>query len=162
MFLRIQVLFEEKMEIYLTFGVSRPTDFPDKTCVKEAGEALKQRMISGSSNLYFYEDLQVLQNVAFPSVELKMLSQVPRTQGYGKRLCASRRNSGGGTGCRNLESVMWRMIWIRILNLLLRSCSSLPERKETLTEVLKSFSLVDEGQISNPSKSVILRSQRIA
>lgn len=25
MFLRIQVLFEEKMEIYLTFGVSRPT-----------------------------------------------------------------------------------------------------------------------------------------
>ena len=97
MFLRIQVLFEEKMEIYLTFGVSRPTDFPDKTCVKEAGEALRQRMISGSSNLYFYEDLQV------------------------------------------------RMIWIRILNLLLRSCSSLPERKETLTEVLKSFSLVDEA-----------------
>lgn len=36
---------------------------------------MKQRMISGSSNLYFYEDLQVLQSVAFPSVELKMLSQ---------------------------------------------------------------------------------------
>ncbi|MFR7843161.1 MAG: response regulator [Gallintestinimicrobium sp.] len=98
MFLRIQVLFEEKMEIYLTFGVSRPTDFPDKTCVKEAGEALRQRMISGSSNLYFYEDLQVLQSVVFPSVELKMPESVPRTQGYGKRLCASRRNSGGGPG----------------------------------------------------------------
>lgn len=144
MFLRIQVLFEEKMEIYLTFGVSRPTDFPDKTCVKEAGEALRQRMISGSSNLYFYEDLQVLQSVVFPSVELKMLSQYLERRDMEnvyvllEEILAEDRVQKSG-----IRYV--RMIWIRILNLLLRSCSSLPERKETLTEVLKSFSLVDEA-----------------
>ena len=144
MFLRIQVLFEEKMEIYLTFGVSRPTDFPNKTCVKEAGEALRQRMISGSSNLYFYEDLQVLQSVVFPSVELKMLSQYLERRDMEnvyvllEEILAEDRVQKSG-----IRYV--RMIWIRILNLLLRSCSSLPERKETLTEVLKSFSLVDEA-----------------
>lgn len=105
MFLRIQVLFEEKMEIYLTFGVSRPTDFPDKTCVKEAGEALRQRMISGSSNLYFYEDLQVLQSVVFPSVELKMLSQYLERGIWKTFMCFSKK-FWRRTGCRNLESVM--------------------------------------------------------
>ncbi len=82
----------------------------------------------GSSNLYFYEDLQVLQSVVFPSVELKMLSQYLERRDMEnvyvllEEILAEDRVQKSG-----IRYV--RMIWIRILNLLLRSCSSLPGKR---------------------------------
>lgn len=85
-------------------------------------------MISGSSNLYFYEDLQVLQSVVFPSVELKMLSQYLERRDMEnvyvllEEILAEDRVQKSG-----IRYV--RMIWIRILNLLLRSWQQSPGKE---------------------------------
>ena len=59
---------KEKWEFYLTIGVSRCRSQLEGKETSEARQALKQRIIYGKANIYFYEDIRILGEQEIPSV----------------------------------------------------------------------------------------------
>ena len=63
------------MGIYLTIGVSRCRSQLEGKETSEARQALKQRIIYGKANIYFYEDIRILGEQEFPVSQLHLLEQ---------------------------------------------------------------------------------------
>lgn len=74
-FLRMRSVLEKKMDIYMTTGVSRPCSQVHTKTATEARIALKQRIIYGNGNIYFYEDIRILGEQEFPVSQLHLLEQ---------------------------------------------------------------------------------------
>lgn len=74
-FLRMCSVLEKKMGIYLTVGVSRCCSEVQGKEAAEARQALKQRIIYGKANIYFYENIKILGEQEFPVSQLHLLEQ---------------------------------------------------------------------------------------
>ena len=74
-YLRMRSVLEKKMGIYLTIGVSRCRSQLEGKETSEARQALKQRIIYGKANIYFYEDIRILGEQEFPVSQLHLLEQ---------------------------------------------------------------------------------------
>lgn len=74
-FLRMRSVLEKKMDIYMTTGVSRPCSQVHTKTATEARITLKQRIIYGNGNIYFYEDIRILGEQEFPVSQLHLLEQ---------------------------------------------------------------------------------------
>ena len=70
LFLKMRSVLEVKMDIYLTFGVSKATEQMRGKAVSEAKDALKQRIIYGNSNIYFHEDIVIWNEQEFPRTQI--------------------------------------------------------------------------------------------
>ena len=71
-YLRMRSVLEKKMGIYLTIGVSRCRSQLEGKETSEARQALKQRIIYGKANIYFYEDIRILGEQEFPVSQLHL------------------------------------------------------------------------------------------
>lgn len=142
-FLRVYSLFEKKLEVTLTMGMSSVCAQAGIRMQEEASEALKQQIVYGRANIYFYEDRKMLEAKNFPTSELMMLGSYMERRDMESmkqavhRIFSEQLSSRYGIG-------YIRMIWVRILNMFLQNLRD-PETNEEQTEkILSSFSLVDE------------------
>lgn len=143
-FLRVYSLFEKKLEVSLTMGMSSVSTQPGIRMQEEAAEALKQQIVYGRANIYFYEDRMMLEAKNFPTSELMMLgSYIERRDVEGLKQAVHRIFSEQLSSRYGIGYI--RMIWVRILNMFLQSLRDLETKEEQMEKILSSFSLVDEA-----------------
>lgn len=120
---KLQGVLWNKMGISMSVGISAVTDVLSKKGTREAQEAFSQRLIHGSGNIYFYDDIKLLCAKAMPTGELNMLRQYIERNDIGNiQFIINTIFSDERIHEYNVNYI--RMIWIRIVGILLRSASS--------------------------------------
>ena len=144
-FLKMRSVLEKKMEIYLTFGVSRCAEDIRIDSVKEAQSALKQRIIYGNSNLYFYEDIKIMKKQQFSPSQMHLLEQY-----IGKNELHKIKDLlydiFSETMVREYGTPYIRIMWVRILNLILHLYSRKSGQWSGIEKALMNFNLPDQIQ----------------
>lgn len=136
-FLGMQAVFEKNMDIILSFGISKPSKIINEKCKKQAEKALNQRILFGKANIYFYEDMKTVPIESFPISELNNLET------YIKRKETDKAKNTV-LGIFSKEALQkyginyLRVMWVRVLNLLLRNSSDYDEND--IEVVLSGFS----------------------
>mgnify|MGYP000034347592 CR=1 FL=1 len=143
-FLKLQNIFEKKMDIFLTFGLSRGTLHLSAASKNEAMEALKQRLVYGTSNIYFYEDASIFQTEQFPTAALNMLYHYIERHDIGNiQTLIHEIFSEEKLIKYNVTYI--RVMWVRILNMVLRNFNSKGiQNPKSMEKLLSSFSILDE------------------
>lgn len=142
-FLKLHTLFYQKMAIPLSLGVSCSAQRLSDKCRREAKEALKQRLLHGASNIFFYEDRKVLEGKSFPVAELNMLEHymerrdIENVQITIRKIFSEELLEKYGAGYVHI-------MWVRMLNMTLHNFSRELTEHEGMEELLSSFSMVDE------------------
>ncbi len=142
-FLKMKSLLEYKMSLYLTFGVSSASAHVNESSCREAKEALYQRVIYGRSNLYFYEDMLMIQKIQFPVMELNLLQQYLQRRDL-DNIRVMIWEIFSGERILKYHAPYVRMIWIRILNLLIHNLGESANRPEVVKKMLDGFSVSEE------------------
>lgn len=150
LFIQLQNLIWRYLSISLTIGVSSAREGSLNECITQAQEAFLQRMIHGNSNLYCYDDIKLLSVDNFPTSEINMLSQYIERHDVGNiefminEILSNER-------VKNSNATYIRIIWIRIVNILLKvsntNFTKEPKNGEKLVlnfEVLDSFQSLEE------------------
>ncbi len=140
----------KKMKISLTCGISSVTDTISEVCNKEAQKAFLQRMIHGKSNIYFYEDVKILSGTQFPVSELHMLRQYIERHDVGN-IEFLIQDIFSEERLKKYNAAYIRIIWARIIHILLNAASSTytsdlknMEKLVLNFETLDTFSSVEE------------------
>lgn len=144
-FLKIQSEFEKKIEIPLTLGMSRFTDQLSMKCKREAKEALKQKLLYGAANIYFYEDRKVLEAKQFPMAELTMMERYMERRDM-EHMQKTIQKIFSEKLIVKYGANYIRIMWVRILNMVLHNFNNgmMEHEKGGIEEILSGFSLVDE------------------
>lgn len=150
LFTNLLNIMRKKMNISLTCGISSVTDTISEVCNKEAQEAFLQRLIHGKSNIYFYEDINILSSIQFPASELHMLRQYIERHDVGNiefliyDIFSEER-------MRKYNAACIRIIWARIIHILLNAASGVytndlknMEKLVLNLEIFDTFSSMDE------------------
>ena len=133
-FLRMRSVLEKKMGIYLTIGVSRCCSQVQGREAAEARQALKQRIIYGKANIFFYEDIKILGEQEFPVSQLHLLEQYMEHNEISEELV------------KKYGSGYLRIMWIRILNILLHHYDRRGGNAAEIEKLLQSYNLPDQIQ----------------
>lgn len=144
-FLRMRSVLEKKMDIYMTTGVSRPCSQVHTKTATEARTALKQRIIYGNANIYFYEDIRILGEQEFPVSQLHLLEQymehneIFKVKNLVQEIFSEELVKKYGSG-------YLRIMWIRILNILLHHYDRRGRNAGEVEKLLQSYNLPDQIQ----------------
>ena len=144
-FLRMRSVLEKKMDIYMTTGVSRPCSQVHTKTATEARIALKQRIIYGNGNIYFYEDIRILGEQEFPVSQLHLLEQymehneIFKVKNLVQEIFSEELVKKYGSG-------YLRIMWIRILNILLHHYDRRGRNAGEVEKLLQSYNLPDQIQ----------------
>lgn len=142
-FLKMQSIFEKKMNVLLTMGISSCSDKVNQDSRKEAKEALNQRLLHGKHNVYFYEDLKMLEASHFPTSEVNMLDHyLERRDVENVRKTVARIFSEDLIIRYGANYI--RIMWVRILNLILHRFDTGAGENDKTEHILLGFGLVDE------------------
>ena len=142
-FVRIYTLFERKLDVFLSMGVSSCRKSLDAAARREAGEALKWRDAQDRLALCFYRDRKMLEVKNFPTAELNLLGVFMERgdlEGMRKsigRILAEQLHS-------RYSAQFTHMILGRILNMALLAFPASEGREERLEELMSGFTLADE------------------
>lgn len=148
-FARIYTLFEKKLDVFLSMGVSGFREILDINARREAEEALKWRSAQERLNLCFYEDRKMLEVKSFPTAELNLLGMfMERGDLEGMRRSIGRIFSQQHRSRYSAQFI--HMILGRILNMTLLAFPAGEGREERLEELMSGFELADET--SEPTK----------
>lgn len=113
----------KKIGISITIGVSSVDRSLNADNLSQANEAFLQRVIHGSGNLYFYDDIKILSAEKFPNSELQMLKQYIDRHDVGNiQFMINEILSDERVSQYNANYI--RVMWMRILNILLKSSGS--------------------------------------
>lgn len=142
-FLEMRTVLEKQMGIYLTMGISSQTRRLSAGVLGEAESALRQRTIYGDGNLYFYEDNAVFSGKSFPASELYFLEQY-LVQGNINGIHKLLSELFSEKMLLNCGVSYIRILWVRILNLLLKYYE--PEIRQYIgvEDLLHNFRVLDE------------------
>lgn len=145
MFLRMRSVLEKKMDIYTTVGISRCTQSVSGKAASEARHALKQYVIYGKGNIYFYEDVKILTEEEFPVSQLHMLGQyMERNEIYKVKNLVQEMFSEELV--KKYGSAYLRIMWIRIMNILLHHYERRGRTAAEVEKILQSYNLPDQIQ----------------
>lgn len=142
-FLEMRTVLEKKMGIYLTMGASSQTHRLSAHALGEAESALRQRTIYGDGNLYFYEDNMVFSQKSFPASKLYLLEQ-HLTQGNLNGILKLLSELFSDDMLQNCGVSYIRILWVRILNLLLKYYEPEIRRYIGIETLLHNFRVLDE------------------
>lgn len=111
------------IKISITIGISSIGENIYAESLREAQEAFLQRVIHGNGNLYFYDDIKILTAEKFPFSELQLLKQYIDRHDVGNiQFILNEILSDGRVSQYNANYI--RVMWMRILNILLKSANS--------------------------------------
>ena len=144
-YLRMRSVLEKKMGIYLTIGVSRCRSQLEGKETSEARQALKQRIIYGKANIYFYEDIRILGEQEFPVSQLHLLEQyIEHNEIFKVKNLVQEIFSEELV--KKYGSTYLRIMWIRILNLLLHHYERRGRNAAEIEKMLQNYNLLDRIQ----------------
>ncbi len=144
-YLRMRSVLEKKMGIYLTIGVSRCRSQLEGKETSEARQALKQRIIYGKANIYFYEDIRILGEQEFPLSQLHLLEQyIEHNEIFKVKNLVQEIFSEELV--KKYGSAYLRIMWIRILNLLLHHYERRGRNAAEIEKMLQNYNLLDRIQ----------------
>lgn len=144
-YLRMRSVLEKKMGIYLTIGVSRCRSQLEGKETSEARQALKQRIIYGKANIYFYEDIRILGEQEFPVSQLHLLEQyIEHNEIFKVKNLVQEIFSEELV--KKYGSAYLRIMWIRILNLLLHHYERRGRNAAEIEKMLRNYNLLDRIQ----------------
>ena len=144
-YLRMRSVLEKKMGIYLTIGVSRCRSQLEGKETSEARQALKQRIIYGKANIYFYEDIRILGEQEFPVSQLHLLEQyIKHNEIFKVKNLVQEIFSEELV--KKYGSAYLRIMWIRILNLLLHHYERRGRNAAEIEKMLQNYNLLDRIQ----------------
>ena len=144
-YLRMRSVLEKKMGIYLTIGVSRCRSQLEGKETSEARQALKQRIIYGKANIYFYEDIRILGEQEFPVSQLHLLEQyIEHNEIFKVKNLVQEIFSEELV--KKYGSAYLRIMWIRILNLLLHHYERRGRNAAEIEKMLQTYNLLDRIQ----------------
>lgn len=142
-FLEMRAVLEKQMGIYLTMGTSSQTHRLSSGILGEAESALRQRTIYGDGNLYFYEDNTVFSGKSFPSSELYFLEQY-LIQGNVNSILKLLSQLFSEEMLQSCGVSYVRILWVRILNLLLKYYEPEIRKYIGVEDLLHNFRTLDE------------------
>ena len=123
------------MHISVSIGVSSIRSHLYMKGTREAQEAFRQRLIHGNGNIYFYDDIKLLDLQQIPASELHMLNQYVERLDIGNIQCMI--NSIFSDERIQKYNVNYiRMMWVRIVGILLKSANSTFEKEPRRAEQL--------------------------
>ena len=144
-YLRMRSVLEKKMGIYLTIGVSRCRSQLEGKETSEARQALKERIIYGKANIYFYEDIRILGEQEFPVSQLHLLEQyIEHNEIFKVKNLVQEIFSEELV--KKYGSAYLRIMWIRILNLLLHHYERRGRNAAEIEKMLQNYNLLDRIQ----------------
>lgn len=144
-YLRMRSVLEKKMGIYLTIGVSRCRSQLEGKETSEARQALKQRIIYGKANIYFYEDIRILGEQEFPVSQLHLLEQyIEHNEIFKVKNLVQEIFSEELV--KKYGSAYLQIMWIRILNLLLHHYERRGRNAAEIEKMLQNYNLLDRIQ----------------
>lgn len=144
-YLRMRSVLEKKMGIYLTIGVSRCRSQLEGKETSEARQALKQRIIYGKANIYFYEDIRILGEQEFPVSQLHLLEQyIEHNEIFKVKNLVQEIFSEELV--KKYGSAYLRIMWIRILNLLLHHYERRGRNAAEIEKMLQNYNFLDRIQ----------------
>ena len=144
-YLRMRSVLEKKMGIYLTIGVSRCRSQLEGKETSEARQALKQRIIYGKANIYFYEDIRILGEQEVPVSQLHLLEQyIEHNEIFKVKNLVQEIFSEELV--KKYGSAYLRIMWIRILNLLLHHYERRGRNAAEIEKMLQNYNLLDRIQ----------------
>ena len=144
-YLRMRSVLEKKMGIYLTIGVSRCRSQLEGKETSEARQALKQRIIYGKANIYFYEDIRILGEQEFPVSQRHLLEQyIEHNEIFKVKNLVQEIFSEELV--KKYGSAYLRIMWIRILNLLLHHYERRGRNAAEIEKMLQNYNLLDRIQ----------------
>lgn len=118
-----------------SIGVSSIKDHLYLKGTKEAKKAFQQRLIYGNGNLYFYDDIRLLDFMQLPTAQLHMLNQYIERLDIGN-IQFMINTIFSDEYIKKYHISYIRMMWIRIVGIILKSSSSIlqnePEKIEEL------------------------------
>ncbi len=141
-FLKMRSVLEKKMEIYLTFGVSRCAGDLLPQSAREAHNALQQRIVYGNANLYFFEDMKLMSQQEFPSSQMHLIDQYIRKNEFHKLKALLNEIFSEGLIRRHGTSYL-RIMWVRILNMLFHYYGQQAGASAGLEKLLDNYNLPD-------------------
>lgn len=142
-FARIYTLFEKKLDVFLSMGVSGFREILDINARREAEEALKWHSAQDRLNLCFYEDRKMLEVKSFPTAELNLLGTfMERGNLEGMRRSIERIFSEQHKFRYSVQFI--HIILGRILNMTFLAFPAGEGREDRLEELMSGFELADE------------------
>ena len=153
-FLEMRSVLEKRMNIYLTLGVSRYTLLMGRKSASEALGALKQRIIYGDSNIYFYEDTGIFREQKFPVSQIHLLdsylekNEIHKIKNLLQEIFSEELMRKYGTP-------YLRIMWVRILNVILQHYDK-KRRASSMEKLLMSFNLPDQIQSASEIQQRII------
>lgn len=142
LFLRMQSLFGEQMEVTLSFGVSKPSGTISRLVVREAEAALKRRLVYGKSGIYFSEDDSLPSMEQLPVAELNRLSTLIEHREM-KKIRELLKDLFSDDKAGRYNPSYLRVLWVGALNLLLKKVSLSANSQENMEKILASFHQID-------------------
>ena len=121
-FLKMLYLFEEELGVHLTFGVSGLSRRLCAEVLQQAEDALKERLVYEHSSIYFYDEIETISEINFPSVQLNMLNQYLERRDIAK-VRAVIIEIFGKEYLKKYHIHYIRIMWVRVLNLIFRNFS---------------------------------------
>jgi two-component system response regulator YesN len=144
-FLRMQPVLEEKLGIFISFGVSRIQHELTARSVRETESALKQRLIYGRSNLYFFEDIKLFSEKKFPMVQMNLLNQcIERNEMEKARVLIEEIFSE--ELAKTYGTTYLRIMWVRIINSIFHHLDKSDEKEKKVEELLMNLNFPDQLQ----------------
>ncbi|MGL4343802.1 MAG: response regulator transcription factor [Cellulosilyticaceae bacterium] len=135
LFSLLQGTLWNQMQISISIGVSSIRESLSLEGTKEAIEAFGQRLIHGNGNIYFYDDIKLLTARSFPACELQMLGQYIERQDVGNiQFMINTIFSDEQIQKYNVNYI--RMMWVRIIGILLRATNVSVEKEMAKAEQL--------------------------
>lgn len=144
-FLKMRSVLEKKMDIYLTFGVSRCAQGIRDYSVKEAQSALKQRIVYGNSNLYFHEDIKIFSEQEFPVSQLHLLNQYIERNEI-QKIKKLLLEIFSEDLIRKYGTPYLKIMWVRVLNMIFHYYDNKANKTAGLENLLMNFNLPDQIQ----------------
>lgn len=142
-FLKMRSVLEKKMDIYLTFGVSKCAGELQQQSVKEAHSALKQRIVYGNSNLYFFEDIKILNQQEFPASQMHLMNQYMEKNDI-QKIKELLNDIFSEELTRKYGTPYLRIMWVRILNMLFHHYDKKAGRQPGIEKLLMNLNLPDQ------------------
>lgn len=142
-FLKMLDLFEEELGVYLTFGVSGIMNGLCSEMQQQADDALKGKLINRHSNIYFYDDMEMVGEISFSSTQLNMLNQYLEKSDINK-VRAAITDIFGKEKVERYHIHYIRIMWVRVLNLIFRNFSLEMLENENAEMLANCFSAVNK------------------
>ena len=142
-FVQMHAVLEKRMGIYLTMGIGRTVHSIDQTLAQESEGALRQRIIYGNSNLYFYEDIGIFSEKNFPVSQVQVLSSYLEKNEIHK-IKQLLREIFSEDLLHKYGMPYVRIMWVRILNVILQYYEKKERDASSMEKLLMSFDLPNQ------------------